>query len=466
VVQVVQPSNGSVVVNADQTVTYTPAAGFSGSDSFTYRASDGELVSNVATVSVTVNAVTGVVVQYATFQSTVFGSVSGGLDTLSTNDGSVMQLTEVHTGGPQPRRVSRLEHSWTFEIERGESIMFHLQAWRTNNSEGDDFVFTYSTDGGASFLPLVMVNSANSAAYMVALPATISGQVIVKVMDTDRTVGRGSTDSLFIDRMVIETTDPLPPLPTVTVVAPIPNASEAGSEGQFVINRDDVSSPLTVYYWVSGTATPGDDYEPLLGVVFFAVGQASVPIQVVPIDDDLAEGNESVVLTLVTDAAYQIGSPFEQSVVIVDDDLSGVDLDAASQQTAMGTVVSGTLADTYADDDIYLQIREEGWAGGKRSRLEHRWTFNVAQPGSLTFHLQAHRTANEGFGFAYSLDGSVWIEMLQVAATSETGSYQTFQLPAGFVGVLHVRVVDLDRSSFEPTLDSVFIDDMFVRLAP
>src|SRR4029450_12009266 len=37
--------------------SYTPAADFAGSDSFTYRASDGTLTSNVATVAISVTAV-------------------------------------------------------------------------------------------------------------------------------------------------------------------------------------------------------------------------------------------------------------------------------------------------------------------------------------------------------------------------------------------------------------------------
>jgi uncharacterized repeat protein (TIGR01451 family) len=36
-----QPSHGSAVANADGTITYTPVAGYAGSDSFTYTASDG-----------------------------------------------------------------------------------------------------------------------------------------------------------------------------------------------------------------------------------------------------------------------------------------------------------------------------------------------------------------------------------------------------------------------------------------
>ncbi len=50
-------ANGNVSINPDGTVTYTPNAGFSGSDSFTYDVSDGNGGSHTATVSVTVNPV-------------------------------------------------------------------------------------------------------------------------------------------------------------------------------------------------------------------------------------------------------------------------------------------------------------------------------------------------------------------------------------------------------------------------
>jgi hypothetical protein len=51
------PSRGSLTLNTDGTFTYTPAADFHGSDSFTYRASDGLLTSLPATVEITVNPV-------------------------------------------------------------------------------------------------------------------------------------------------------------------------------------------------------------------------------------------------------------------------------------------------------------------------------------------------------------------------------------------------------------------------
>jgi VCBS repeat-containing protein len=51
------PSHGTLALDADGSFTYTPAADFNGSDSFTYRASDGTLASNLATVTLTVSAV-------------------------------------------------------------------------------------------------------------------------------------------------------------------------------------------------------------------------------------------------------------------------------------------------------------------------------------------------------------------------------------------------------------------------
>ncbi len=52
--KVADPPHGTVTLNADGSFTYTPTAGYHGSDSFTYKANDGTADSNVATVSITV----------------------------------------------------------------------------------------------------------------------------------------------------------------------------------------------------------------------------------------------------------------------------------------------------------------------------------------------------------------------------------------------------------------------------
>ena len=52
-------THGVLELAADGSFTYTPMAGYVGRDSFTYRAGDGALQSNVAAVSLTVNATAG-----------------------------------------------------------------------------------------------------------------------------------------------------------------------------------------------------------------------------------------------------------------------------------------------------------------------------------------------------------------------------------------------------------------------
>jgi VCBS repeat-containing protein len=52
-----QPSHGTLTLHADGSFTYTPTANYNGPDTFTYRASDGNLASNLATVTISVTAV-------------------------------------------------------------------------------------------------------------------------------------------------------------------------------------------------------------------------------------------------------------------------------------------------------------------------------------------------------------------------------------------------------------------------
>src|SRR5204862_128465 len=51
------PSHGTLTLNSNGSLTYAPAADYFGTDTFTYRASDGSLQSNAATVTITVNPV-------------------------------------------------------------------------------------------------------------------------------------------------------------------------------------------------------------------------------------------------------------------------------------------------------------------------------------------------------------------------------------------------------------------------
>lgn len=57
VIKVADPANGSVELNQDGSFTYTPAANFTGEDSFTYKVNDTQADSNTATVTIVIGSV-------------------------------------------------------------------------------------------------------------------------------------------------------------------------------------------------------------------------------------------------------------------------------------------------------------------------------------------------------------------------------------------------------------------------
>lgn len=55
--KVTDPGHGSVTLNLDGSLTFTPDANYNGPDSFTYKANDGHTDSNTVTVDIAVAAV-------------------------------------------------------------------------------------------------------------------------------------------------------------------------------------------------------------------------------------------------------------------------------------------------------------------------------------------------------------------------------------------------------------------------
>src|SRR5262249_23750460 len=82
-----------------------------------------------------------------------------------------------------------------------------------------------------------------------------------------------------------------------SIVALDPNVEEANEKaGTFLVKRTgDLSLSLTVSYTVTGTATPGTDYQTLSGSVLIRAGLPSATITVKPIDDSSAEPTETVI---------------------------------------------------------------------------------------------------------------------------------------------------------------------------
>jgi hypothetical protein len=109
------------------------------------------------------------------------------------------------------------------------------------------------------------------------------------------------------------------PAPLVSVTAPDANAREAGLDpGVFRFTRSIASAtPLTVTYTVTGTAQNGLDYQLLSGSVTIPAGEAFIDVTVKPIVNfDAVGGSETVIVTLVDGAAYDLGTPKTATVTI------------------------------------------------------------------------------------------------------------------------------------------------------
>ena len=103
----------------------------------------------------------------------------------------------------------------------------------------------------------------------------------------------------------------------VSVTASTPTAEEGGAPGAFTFQRTgDTSQQLTIGYGTSGTAT-GDDYTPM-GLVTFPIGQTTVVKDVVATDDGVAEGDETLTVTLFDGDDYDIAVPISATVTITD----------------------------------------------------------------------------------------------------------------------------------------------------
>jgi uncharacterized protein (TIGR01370 family) len=103
------PAHGTLLLNVDGSLTYTPAAGFSGVDSFTYKANDGTTNSNAATVNINVDATQtptnhapiAVADSYKANQGTslVIGKAAGLLANDTDADGNVLKAIAVTNPG-------------------------------------------------------------------------------------------------------------------------------------------------------------------------------------------------------------------------------------------------------------------------------------------------------------------------------------------------------------------------------
>jgi len=133
-----------------------------------------------------------------------------------------------------------------------------------------------------------------------------------------------------------------------------------------------------------------------------------------------------------------------------------------------GKLVTGTHFDTQTSDNVYETIEEESTGGARKNRvssLEHKWTFTLTGGALITFQLEAFHTPNsegDDILFAFSLDDVAYTDMFTLTKTVDDDGFDSFLLPSGLQGTLFIRALDTDRTPGNRSLDSLFVDRMFV----
>lgn len=132
-------------------------------------------------------------------------------------------------------------------------------------------------------------------------------------------------------------------LPSVSVSASSPSAYEGGSTGYVTFSLSAVSaSPITVHYSLGGTATQGNDYQALTGMVTIPANTSSATVTVVPIDDTVVEDPETVIFTVLAQGDYTLGSTTSATVTIYDNEPPVVTIAATDSQASEPGLSFGT----------------------------------------------------------------------------------------------------------------------------
>ena len=298
VARVTAPTHGTAVIETDGTVTYTPSAGYAGTDAFTYVASDGAYGTDVATVTVTIS-------------------------------GATNQAPAVDAGADQaitlPATASLAGAATDDGLPTGSTLAI---AWSQDSGPGT-----------VSFAPVDAVTS--TATFSTA------GTYVLRLAASDSALSASDTVTVVVTALV------MPEISIGDVTVAEGHAGRTTATATVTLSAA-TGAPVTVRYRTDeGTAT-ACDYEPAAGDLSFAPGQTTATIAVSVVGELLPEADETFTIGLgdPTGAAIADGVAV---VTVTNDDVATNPPSAPGSRTpahgAVGLTIPPTLAWTATDPD-------------------------------------------------------------------------------------------------------------------
>jgi hypothetical protein len=181
---VTNPAHGTVSTGTGSTRTYTPASGYSGADSFTYKANDGTVDSNTATVSITVSAATNTA-PVADNKTVTTSANTPVTVTFTATDADGNSLTYSVTN-PSHGTLSGSGSTRTYTPTAGYSGADSF-TYKANDGTVDSNTATVS----------ITVNAAEVTGGITVMPADGAGDVPVNTVVMGTLTGAGNIASIF-----------------------------------------------------------------------------------------------------------------------------------------------------------------------------------------------------------------------------------------------------------------------------
>ncbi|MEX1157348.1 MAG: Ig-like domain-containing protein [Thermomicrobiales bacterium] len=339
-----EPTYGDLTLAGDGSFTYTPDVNFNGVDSFSYTASDGSLVSNVATVTISVNAVDD-----APVVSVDRALVEVDEGQVATNSGAV---------GDADGETVTLSASIGTVVDNGDGTW----SWSLATTDGPAESQTVTINESA--FELVVANVA-PAAPVVGAPATSSEGTPIALSSFVSDPGTADTHTSVWD--VLKNGSPF----------------DSGSGAAFTFTPDDdgvyaVTLTVTDNDGGVGSAAATITVENVAPDVILAGGAAVQAGEVVSLDGsftdpgldvwtgsvDPGDGSGPHALVLNPDKTFNVAYLYATSgsftlTVCVSDDDGGVDCEAASITVSGYAIFAGG---NDCDDGDALSLSGSSWS--------------------------------------------------------------------------------------------------------
>ncbi len=314
------PTNGLLVLNGNGSFAYTPNTGFSGMDSFTYRVSDGNALSQPATVTITVND--GGTLKFSSAAYSVDEASGSASITVTRTNGTAGQVS-----------VKFMAMNGTATAGADYTAMNVMLNFA--DGEASKVVNVNITDDPADEADETVNLSLSDATGGAVLSSPVAAVLTILDNDAPQPTPTPTPDPTPTPAPTPEPTPSATPTPTPTPVAtptPSPNFSTIEfaqaiygvSEGDHFITLNvkregDTSGVATVDYATQdGMAEQRTDYTIARGTLSFGPGETMKTFVILITDDSYTEGMETASVVLGNAVGALLGASHTATLEISD----------------------------------------------------------------------------------------------------------------------------------------------------